>query len=65
MFSHLQGGNEVGNELVTEQMSNHKWALDQLHCKVGNNVGYKHKILQKRQKICIYPIFCVTLQAIL
>ena len=49
--------------MVTEQTSNHKWALDQPHCNVGYNVGYKHKILQKRQKICIYPIFCVTLQA--
>lgn len=49
--------------MVTEQTSNHKWALDQPHCNVGYNVGYKHKILQKRQKICIYPIFCVTLRA--
>ena len=49
--------------MVTEQTSNHKWALDQHHCNVGYNVGYKHKILQKRQKICIYPIFCVTLRA--
>ena len=49
--------------MVTEQTGNHKWALDQHHCNVGYNVGYKHKILQKRQKICIYPIFCVTLQA--
>ena len=49
--------------MVTEQTGNHKLALDQPRCNVGYNVGYKHKILQKRQKICIYPIFCVTLQA--
>ena len=45
--------------MVTEQTGNHKWALDQPHF----SWGYKHKILQKRQKICIYPIFCVILRA--
>ena len=45
--------------MVTEQISKHKWALDQPHF----SWGYKHKILQKRQKICIYPIFCVILRA--